>query len=320
MAKSFNQKQKLLYILDILKEKSDESHVLNVNYMIKLLEKNGIKAERKSIYDDIDTLVDYGYNIVLKKGRNGGYYLKSKKFDSSELNLLSYAVQSCEFITDRKCHSLISKLSGLTNTYERKKLQSNDIVKNRIKSNNESIFLNVDRIHEAISQNEKIYFSYFEWTVGKDGKLRRNGRVCKTSPWSLFWDDHNCYLLGFDSGTGTIVRYRIDKMLNIKCSEDYREGDDSFNNFNADFFEEKYCNVKLECKNEFADVIIDKFGKDIDIYKSGEESFCFNINVKLDHSFFGWITGLGSGVLILEPNSVVNEYKYYIKDILVKYN
>ncbi|MEA4973076.1 MAG: WYL domain-containing protein [Candidatus Metalachnospira sp.] len=328
MAKSFNQKQKLLYILDALKEKTDDNHVLNVNYLIDLLERNGINAERKSIYDDIETLSNYGYDIVLKKGRNGGYYLNTREFETAELKLLVDAVQSSKFITDKKSRKLIAKLEGLTNEYEGKELQRQVIVKNRIKVMNESIYYNVDGIHTAISHNVKINFNYYEWTVTKETKLRRNGKVYEISPWLLLWDDENYYLIGYDKEDGIIKHYRVDKMLNLNITENLREGKEVFEKFDvAEYANQTFgmyggrCeNIRLVCNNELAGVIIDRFGKDVGIYKNDESTFCVNVKVQVSKQFFGWITGLGSGIHIEAPKSVENEYKEFIKEILKKYN
>lgn len=328
MAKSFNQKQKLLYILDALKEKSDENHVLNVNYILNLLERNGINAERKSIYDDIETLNNYGYDIVLKRGRNGGYYLSNREFETAELKLLVDAVQSSKFITDKKSRKLISKLEGLTNEYESKELQRQVVVKNRIKAMNESIFYNIDEIHTAISHNVKINFNYYEWTVTKETKLRRNGKTYEISPWVLLWDDENYYLIGYDDETEIIKHYRVDKMLNLNITGSLREGKEVFDKFdiagyaNQTFgmYGGKCESVRLICDNELAGVIIDRFGKDAGIYRNDDNTFCVNVNVQVSKQFFGWITGLGNGVKIDSPQNVANEYKEFIKEIIKKYN
>lgn len=326
MARSFNQKQKLLFILDTLKEKSDETHVLNVNYIINLLESNGIKAERKSVYDDIESLSDYGYDIVLKKGRNGGYYLKSREFNTAELKILADAVQSSEFITDNKSRKLISKLKNLANEYEGKELQGQIIVKKRIKTMHESIYNDIDKIHSAILHNNKIRFNSYKWVI-KDAKFKKSSKAYEISPWIVFLDDNKYYLIGYDSEAENIKHFRIDKMININTTEKLREGEKVFNKFDHSEYADnniglnggRYQNVKLNCNNELIDEIIDRFGKNIELYIKNENTFCTDVNVQADNRFFGWITGLGSGITIESPGDVVNEYKSYINEILKKY-
>jgi len=94
MPKSVNQKQKILYLMQILNEQTDENHMLTVNELISKLAKLDIKAERKTIYDDIETLRLYGLDIVMSKSKSYGYYIASRAFELPELKLLADAVQS----------------------------------------------------------------------------------------------------------------------------------------------------------------------------------------------------------------------------------
>ena len=139
-------------------EETDDTHALTMPDIITALEGQGIKAERKSIYDDIEALRDYGMDILLKKSRPSGYYLASRTFELPELKLLVDSVQSSKFITSKKSSELISKLESLTSHYEASKLQRQVFVLDRVKTMNESIYYNVDKIHEAISANKKIQF------------------------------------------------------------------------------------------------------------------------------------------------------------------
>ena len=61
---------------------------------------------------------------------------------------------------------------------------------------NESIYYTVDAIHNAISENRKIKFQYYQWNIKKEMELRHNGAWYHISPWGLSWDDENYYLAG----------------------------------------------------------------------------------------------------------------------------
>lgn len=124
MAKSSNQKLKLLYIVKLLAENTDEEHVLSTQEIIERLSENGIKAERKSIYDDMECLTDFGYDIIQKKGKvGGGYYLASREFELAELKLLVDAVQASRFMTVKKSRELIKKLEKLAGKNQAGQLQ-----------------------------------------------------------------------------------------------------------------------------------------------------------------------------------------------------
>uniref|UniRef100_UPI0040386BE0 helix-turn-helix transcriptional regulator n=1 Tax=Roseburia inulinivorans TaxID=360807 RepID=UPI0040386BE0 len=189
MAKSEKQKLKLLYIMQCLTEKTDAEHSVTTQEIIDYLALQGINAERKSIYTDIDLLIDYGMDIVKNSGRSGGYTLVSRQFELAELKLLVDAVQSSKFITTKKSRDLIGKLETLCSKYEAGQLHRQVVVTNRNKTVNENIYYNVDIIYNAIAENVKIQFQYFEWDVNKEMHLRRNGKLYEVSPWLLTWDD-----------------------------------------------------------------------------------------------------------------------------------
>ena len=177
MAKSANQKMKLLYILKILTEKTDEAHCMSAQDIIGELASYGISAERKSIYDDIECLICFGYDIVNVKSRSGGgYYLASREFELPELKLLVDAVQASRFITQKKSRELIAKIEKLAGPYEGKQLQRQVFVAGRVKTENESIYYNVDRIHKAIQDNSPVAFTYLSWNIKKELQPRREGR------------------------------------------------------------------------------------------------------------------------------------------------
>ena len=198
MAKSCNQKAKILYLMKIFLEETDEEHPLSRKELEERLAKYGIHAERKSLYNDMETLKTFGLDILYKKERPEGYYLGEHEFELAELKLLVDAVQSSRFITEKKSSALIRKIEGLTSRHEAKQLQRQVVVADRIKSMNESIFYNVDKLHMAIASNQQILFRYFEWTVKKEIRLKKDGRPYQVSPWALTWDDENYYLIGYD--------------------------------------------------------------------------------------------------------------------------
>ena len=123
MAKSANQKMKLLYLMRVLLEKTDENHPMSVPEMIAELALYDISAERKSIYDDIEALRLFGLDIVQTKSKTTGYYVATREFELPELKLLVDSVQSSKFITQKKTLSLIKKIESLASVYDAQLLQ-----------------------------------------------------------------------------------------------------------------------------------------------------------------------------------------------------
>lgn len=328
MAKSENQKLKLLYIVKILHEKTDEQHFLSTKNLIEELEKVGIKAERKSIYDDIERLAEFGY-VILKNGSKteGGYYLAEREFELPELKLLVDVVQASKFITVKKSGQLIKKLESLTSVYQAKQLQRQVFVANRIKTSNESIYYNVDDIHRAIQENDQIQFKYFEYSVKKEMIFRKEGQSYEISPWAVTWSQENYYLIGFDELENRIKHYRIDKMKEIRILTKKRQANEELQHFDLAAYSNQTfgmyggeeMDITIQCPNRLAGVMIDRFGKEVTIRERNENLFSVRVKVALSGQFFGWLTGLGSEAVIISPPKVVDEYKQYLQTILKQY-
>lgn len=325
MPRSDKQKLKLIYLVKIFQERTDNDHGLSMQEIIDALEAEDIKAERKSIYTDISALNEYGYDIVQdKEGKNFVYKLVSRDFELPELKLLVDAVQSSKFITENKSNKLIKKIESLSSIHDAKSLHRQVYVANRIKTKNESVYYNVDDIQKAIADNSKISFQYFQWNTDKKRELRHDGARYEISPWALTWDDENYYMIGYDSKDEKIKHYRVDKMLKIEIVEDSkREGKALFKDLDMAVYSKKVFGmfggeeevVTLRCKNEMAGVIIDRFGTQVDISKKEKEHFTVRVGVQVSPQFLGWVFSLGEGVQITGPKSVVDRMKEEVKTI-----
>lgn len=327
MPKSMNQKLKLLYLIQILEHKSDEEHPLSTKQLIEELAAYQISAERKSIYDDIEQLILFGYDIILNKSRiNGGYYLASGEFEMAELKLLVDAVQSSRFITPKKSRELIGKLEKKCSIYNASQLKRQVYVNNRVKTDNENIYYNVDEIYEAIHHNVQISFQYYEWNTKKEKILRKNGELYQISPWSLTWNEDNYYLIGFDEEQNMIRHYRVDKIKNINMTKFPRQGLQKFDEFDV----ASYCRktfgmyggrdevVTLQFPNHLAGVVVDRFGMDTDMRQIQDGFFRIRILISVSNQFFGWMTGIGKEVTIISPKKVAEEYDSYLNEIIQK--
>lgn len=328
MARSAKQKLKLLYLVKILTEQSDEEHCLSAQALIDALAAYDIKAERKSVYDDIAQLIDFGYDIVLVKSKTGGgYYLAGRDFELAELKLLVETVQASRFLTVNKSRELISKIEKLASKAEAGQLQRQVYVANRIKTANESIYYVVDDIHRAIQNNRQISFQYLEWNLQKELVPRRGGKPYLVSPWALTCKDEYYYLIAHDSEEDKIKHFRVDKMAKIRILEEKREGAALFERFDiADYANKTFGmyggkeeTVTLLFENNLIGVVMDRFGKEAAIRTRDKEHFSARVNVAVSGQFFGWLTGLGVGAEILAPASVSAAYQKHLREILDQY-
>ncbi|MGN0711913.1 MAG: helix-turn-helix transcriptional regulator [Anaerovoracaceae bacterium] len=328
MAKGSNQKLKLVYLMKILMENTDENHSITMPEIINALGAYGISAERKSVYDDIEMLKQYGMDIIGEKiNKAYCYRVVSRDFELAELKLLVDSVQSSKFITVSKSRELIKKIEGLASKYEASQLHRQVFVAERVKTMNESIYYNVDMIHSAISSNSQITFQYFKWNEKGETVLKKEGALYEVSPWALSWDDENYYLIAYDSAEHKIKHFRVDKMLRIEMNGKNREGKESFAKLDMGIYAKKTfgmfggdeVTVRLECNNELAGVIIDRFGKDKIFTKVDDEHFAVNVDVFASRQFLAWVIGLGEGIRITGPDFVVQQMKQEAERLMRQY-
>ena len=328
MPKGTNQKFKLYRLAQIMLERTDDEHYITMPEIISQLGKYEITADRRSIYQDLRDLEALGIEVEGEpEGKGYHYHVVSRPFELPELKLLVDAIQSSKFITEKKTNELIRKLEKLVSRYEAMGLQRQVYVSGRIKTMNESIYYAVDTIHNAISENRKIRFQYYQWNVKKEMVLRRDGACYHISPWGLSWDDENYYLVGYDSDAGEIRHYRVDKMIHIRMSEEPREGKEHFRKLNmADYTRKRFGmfggreqSVKLLVDNSLAGVIIDRFGKDVMMIPADGDRFTVNVTVMVSRQFLGWIFSLGEKVKILGPEDVTEQMREEGERLLRQY-
>ena len=326
MAKQQNQKLKILYLLKILTENTDEDHALTMAQLIEMLREYGVSAERKSIYDDLEALRTFGVEIGTTPDRAVGYYIAERDFSLPELKLLVDAVQSSKFITTRKSLELIAKIENLASRHQGTQLQRQVFVQNRIKTMNESIYYDVDFIHSAISQNVQIAFRYFSWGLHGERVLRRDGAEYICSPWALTWDDENYYLVAYDETLQCIKHYRVDKMMNIRLLQSPRLGETVFSKFDTAIYSKKIFgmfggeekDVTLRCTRDLAGVVIDRFGKESMLIADGD-GFTVTVRVFESPTFLSWVMGFGARMQVLRPQSTRDALANQAREILAMY-
>lgn len=328
MPKGTNQKFKLYRLAQIMLEQTDEEHYITMPEIVKALDGCGVTADRKSVYQDLRDLETLGIEVEGEPvGKGYHYHVISRPFELPELKLLVDAIQSSKFITEKKSNALIHKLEKLVSKYEAQKLQRQVFVSGRIKTMNESIYYTVDAIHNAISENRKIEFQYYQWNVKKEMKLRRDGAYYRVSPWGLSWDDENYYLVGFDAQAGEIRHYRVDKMLHIRMTDETREGREHFRKLDmAEYAKKSFGmfggeeqDVKLLVEDSLAGVIIDRFGKDVILIPAGDGHFIVNVRVMVSRQFLGWVFSLGEKVKILGSDTVIRQMRAEGQRLLAQY-
>ena len=304
MGRTENQKLKLLYLKELFERQSDEEHLLSMQDILDALAAQGIRAERKSVYDDILCLQQFGMDIVTVKGRNGGYFLASRT------NCTSNCCRFGSFsVSNRKSMQLIAKLETLASGYAAGSLRRQVTVAGRVKTMNESVYYSVDLLHEAIQKNSRITFRYFDYDL--NGSRRYRPGLYPASPYALCWQDENYYLIAHSERHG-LTHYRVDKMASISMTGQPRYMDAQTRELDlTEYGKNVFCmfagsreQLRLRFDRSLAGVVIDRFGRGTPCVPDGPDAFVCTVEVAVSPNFFGWLASFGARAQLLSPAPV----------------
>lgn len=326
MAKSAEQKAKILHIYKMLYERTDEEHTITINEIIQSLSSLGINAERKSIYDDIRVLRELGFDIIGVKSKNYSYYLGSREFQIPELKLVIDAVVSARFLTSKKTKELIDGLCNLVSKYQKKELIQNTGIYSKAKSQNEHVYYNIDSINEAISKNARIKFSYFDYDINKEKVYRGVKGKYKVSPYALIWED-DCYYLVCYYERYNITQFKVDKMESIeilreKIDMEKREKFDlsAYTKPMFNMFKGNPVKAEIIFDMSLLNVVFDRFGLDITVQPLTKNKFKAFLNVSISPTFISWLFTFKDKAEVIAPQSLVDEIKNTIDKLSKTYS
>ena len=305
-------KGRIIKLLRILEEQTDYEHPLNAEELITLLEQEGEPAERKAIYSDIKTLNEAGYSIEFIREQNlVGYYFDSPVFEPAELRVLSDAVVSSNFITERKTDEMLGKLHSLTNKYNREMMEKTIMYRHN-KTSNEQILYNVSYLQEALFNHKQISFDYFDFTIDGQKKYRREERYA-TVPYCLLLYQGRYYLIGFDEKHNNFLHYRVDRMEKLEVEDTghvFREFDpNDYVQRIFQMFTGEGETVKLRCPHKLASEVIDKFGESVIVTVNTADYFEVSARIELSQTFLAWVFTFGGEIRIMGPEKVINAYR-----------
>ena len=312
-----DSKIRLLYIANMLKD-TDEAHPLTIADMMRILEENyGVATHRTTIPADIELLIKSGMEIEVIESKPKKYYLNdyARTFSLPELKMLVDAVASFKFITKNKSDELIEKIITLGTPTDVPSLKRNLWSEGRIKQENERIYFNIEAVNQAINERKKISFQYFQYDVKKEQKLKHDGAPYMFSPYALVWNGDYYYMVGYSENHNGIGNFRIDRIAKAPniLDEDATPMPKDFDiaeytNGMLRMYNSERCDVELICDNGVMDAIIDKFGTGAKTYAYDMTSFKLEVNVAVNHVFFGWVFGFGGKVRIKSPSIVKDRY------------
>ena len=317
MAQQKNTKLKLLYLSDILSEKTDEAHPLSANELCDALCAAGIEAERKSVYKDIEVLKEYGLDIILGTENNKrGYFIGARKFELAELRLLLDAVQAANFISQKKTKILVEKIESFASKYQAATLHRQVYVDNRPKCKNEELYYTISALDDAINAELKVSFTYSRRVITDEFKQKSDEKAFKVSPYALIWSDGHYYLVCNNEKYDNLMNLRIDRIKSIAVTEEsarpFSEVSDYTTRFDSADYASKLFNmysgepkpIELICENGMLELILDKFGERVRLQKYDDDSFVVKTNAVVSDGLSAWLLQFGKRVKVKSPNEL----------------
>jgi len=319
---TMKNKQRLLRLLRYLYENTDEDHPVKTPELVEIFSDQNAHAKRKTLQDDIRILEGEGYDIETIKSYYYAYYMRTREFELPELKLLIDAVSSSRFITKDKSEELIGKLSGLASRYQAEKLVRHIYTADRLKPGNENIYYIVDQIADAINEEKKVGFKYFDYTPEKEKILRRDGEEYLVSPYGLLWDDNHYYMIGYFDHKEEITTFRVDRIsiLGIKDEPAVPRPDDfdinAYAQERVNMFSGETQEVILQCENETMKSVIDQFGEDVETWTVNQQFFRAKVNVNVSQTFFAWVFQFNGKIRIYGPDEVREKYQEMMERLI----
>ena len=318
-----NKKLRLLYLARYLQEETDERHPRTVQDMIAYLERCGISAERKSIYDDLELLTLYGMDVQSIRGKTYGYFLGDRDFQLPELKLLIDVVQASPFLTQGKSMELITKLEKLTSRPNARQLRRQVYVMDRVRTHNEKLYYAIDGLHTAINDDRKVTFRYFDWTPEGGKAYRRGGTLYEADPVALCVDRHY-YMVAYDPAISDYRHYRVDRMESLTVTDTPRAPLPE--NFDLgkyvrtifDMYSGRTETVQLCFDRQLINVVMDRFGADAHIHADGDR-IAVTAPVEVGPTFYGWLAQFGTQAELVSPAPIRQAFADHCRRIMAVY-
>lgn len=312
-----NSKLKLLYILELLYNESDEDHPIDTERIQLYLRNHNIEAERKSIYSDITVLKEFGFDVLLNKGASGGYFLASREFEVAEIRLLCDAVQAAGFISPKKSRHLIDKILTLVSAPQAQQIKSQVYVDNRPKSANEEIYYHIDKLNRAIQNGWQVQALYRRRKITDQNAVEYDDRLHTVSPYAMIWADDHYYLVCNKAKYDNLMVLRIDRIKKLEILENERarhfsEVSPYKNSFDSADYAKRHLHmfsgtpegVELICQNDLLEQVLDRFGEDVRLYRAGEDKFGLRTQAAVNDGLVAWIMQFGAKVRVKKPDNL----------------
>lgn len=323
MARSIDQKIRLLALYDLLQSKTDEENPMSTQEIISALSERNISVSRKTLYQDFDLLNKHGYDVVCVRGRSNRYFVGSRKFERPEVQMLLNAIGTTQTLSANKTEILIQKLLELLGAGEADQLRE-IVPNNETKHSNERVYYSMDAITTAILKKKKLSFLYFGYGANGKREYRKNGWRYKVNPLGMAYSNNNLYLICYHDRYGEPAHYRIDRMDEVQVEKKGITQLEKFENFDLNTYRQElfdmYGGEKVEVElifpQDLLEIAIDRFGEGISPISIGDGEYIVKTTLQASITFFSWLTTFEGRVRINSPQTVIEKYAEFIKKLV----
>lgn len=323
MPQNSEQKIKLLILYELLKENTDEDNPMTTQEIVSALKDRGITVSRKTLYNDIDILNEYGFDVVCDRQRSNKYFVGERKFERPEIQMLLSAVGAANFLSDKKTKMLLYKLSELLGPQQAQQVIETISVSGA-KHSNEVIYYSIDSIITALLSKKQLSFLYFDYGINGERIYRKERERYILNPLGMVFSDNNLYFVGFHEKYETPTNYRVDRMDEVKVEEKTVADVKQYENFDLnaytksqfDMYGGRQEDVSLIFPKDLLEIAIDRFGENIKPINIDNDGYIVNVTVQVSKTFFAWLTTFEGQVKIESPQNVIEQYKLFIKNIV----
>lgn len=325
MANTTNQKLRLLHLLKLFIKKTSTTSGLTTNQFLDELTNVNIDTERKTLYRDFKAMREFGLAIEQNKAHE--WYLSNRPFSEDELVMLVDAVQSTPFLTENMSENLITKLKAFVSEKEEQHIDARIEMSEYVKMTNKDVFWNINVIQKAINSKKKVSFKYFRYEEGNGKPIRGSIREHLVIPLKLIYADEKYYLLTYNENFDDMTPYRVDRMFDVACTNDpiprrkeiatWKLEDDIVLSFGV--FGTKVESVTLDVHRDWLNVVVDKFGTNLDLYDIDRKTIRVHVKAPLSPQFFGWLFQLTTNAKLVAPKKAIEKYQGYCQELLHLY-
>lgn len=319
---------RLLKIKEILFAETDERNELGIGEIankLKNLLGEDSSFDSRTLRRDLDVLDSMDFEIVRNKGKFGKTLIshQARLFETYQLRLIIDAILSARFITTNEKEKLIKKVKRLTSKHIAKTLPEPVLFSQSANVDYELVKLNIDSVHYAISERKVLTYQYGKFNVDKQFEYNRDGDTYYTEPYALIWQNDYYYLIGRFQETNDIRHYRLDRIRNIMVTgERFVKRDFNLHEYvNQSFhmFAGEEIWIKVRFHINLVNVVLDRFGQDADIRKTGGTHFVLSTKAKLSDGLVNWILTWGNQAKVLTPDYLVDMIKEKIGKMAAMY-